>query len=404
MKAADDKKRVAVLVMHGENLELRKDTGQMAYQLYRQNGCDSSLVTYYYRLAGGRRAGPVTPPPANESEIAADYPLLATAVNGLKLKFLPDLGRGKFYERAVILYLRAESRQIDLLVLFHFSVDTIVYTMLYKWLNPAGKVYVKLDIDLDYYRGRRDFFNANIFFPAIKRRLFDRYIVPAFFKQVTLLSAEHAAGKAYFKERFSVPEGKLIQVKNGVDRFSVEEIHPKRRSFTEKENIILTVGRIGALQKDHALLCRAISLLELNGWKVVFAGPVEPGFTLDVEGAELAGRLDPAALYDLYDRARIFCLPSAHEGFPLAACEAAWFGNFLVMTDRIDCFPELTDHGRYGARVSPDPPALAEILQTLIDDPGILESAHMPMQRYAAQELTWQSIIPGLYHTLFNTR
>ncbi|MDB5109854.1 MAG: hypothetical protein JWR67_968, partial [Mucilaginibacter sp.] len=103
-------KRFVTIVPHIENLELRKDTGQVPYQLHKILGYDSTLVTYFYTLHGGRNAGAVTEPPKDEETINYNYPYLLTEVPGLKIHFLKNKGRHKFYERAIYEYLVSQSK------------------------------------------------------------------------------------------------------------------------------------------------------------------------------------------------------------------------------------------------------------------------------------------------------
>ena len=93
--------RFTTIVAHIENLELRKDTGQIPYQFQKILNGNSTLVSYYYSLNGGRKLGPVQNPPLNEVDISKDYPYMKSEVPGLRLHFLKYNGRGRFYEKEV---------------------------------------------------------------------------------------------------------------------------------------------------------------------------------------------------------------------------------------------------------------------------------------------------------------
>ena len=106
-------KRFVTIVPHIENLELRKDTGQIPYHFYKELGYESTLVSYFYTLKGGRKAGPVKFPPTIREEIIKDYPFLDSEVKGLKMHFLPYDGRERFYEKAIKKYIEIEAKNID---------------------------------------------------------------------------------------------------------------------------------------------------------------------------------------------------------------------------------------------------------------------------------------------------
>jgi len=401
--------RFVTIVPHAENLELRKDPGQIPYQLGKLPGISTSLVTYYYTLKGGRNEGSVAIPPNDPAQQHKDYPYLLTEVRDLNLNFLPNKGRGKFYEKSIFQYLLKNSTNIDVLNLFHFNSENIFYTFLYKLLHPKGKVYLKLDIDIPFYNQTKYFFNVNGRFRYLKILIFTKLIQPAFFRQVHTISAESKFGVDYFCKRFKVPLKKMLLLPNGVDENQISKSISGIKSFGEKENIIITVGRIGTRQKNNEMLLKALTAIDLTDWKVFFIGLVEETFKPKIADffKENPGKSDqvfftgyinsPEVLYQYYNKSKIFCLTSIDEGFPLSACEAAFFGNYLVLTDRIYCFDELTNNGEYGKKIQlNDTDQLASSLKNLIENPEILQVTCEKIKAYAKANLTWQAIIPKL--------
>lgn len=357
------KKTFVTIVTHAENLELRKDPGQVPYHMHKIFGYDSILVTYFYTLEGGRNDGPLAVAPTDKNTIAENYPFLDDEVPGLKLHFLNNTGRQKFYEKAVSDYLKNNAKSIDVLNLFHFNTENIYYVFLYKWLNPKGKVYLKLDIDISYYESRDYFFNTNIRFAFLKKILVQKIYYPFFFSKTDVISAESKIGVTYFKNRFNVSPKKMLLLPNGVDEERLNLITGGARGYNEKENILISVGRIGTGQKNNGILLEAIAGMNLKDWKIYFIGPIEPAFNNIItefydKHPACRGRViftgkinNTGELYRFYNRAKIFCLTSLTEGFPLSACEAAFFGSYLILTDAIYCFNELTDNGFYGTSV-----------------------------------------------------
>jgi glycosyltransferase involved in cell wall biosynthesis len=401
-------------VLHTENLELRKDPGQLPYHIGKQyNTASATLVTYYYTLKGGRNNGPVAMPPQDTEQQYIDYPFLQSEVKGLHLDFLPYRGRGKFYERSVLNYLFKNSAKIDVLNLLHFNAENIFYTLLFKVLHPKGKVYIKLDIDIPFYKNTPYFFNAGGFNKLLKVFLFTRLLQPLFFKLAHTISAESQTGMNYFIERFNVPQKKMMLLPNGVDKDKINSRIVTVKNFIEKENIIITVGRIGTSQKNNEMLLDALASINLKDWKVYFIGAIQEEFRpkIDVffkENPDKQNKViftdwinSPAALYQYYNKAKIFCLTSLDEGFPLSACEAAYFGNYLLLTDTIDCFNELTNNSKHGKKIHfNNVKHLSESLNELIDSPNILAESYDGMRAYAESNLTWQAIIPRLYKRL----
>jgi glycosyltransferase involved in cell wall biosynthesis len=305
------------------------------------------------------------------------------------------------------------SLKISVLNLFHFNAENIFYTILYKLLNPAGKVYLKLDIDIPFYEKSAHFFNAgrNNFFKIF---LFTKLIQPLFFNLVHTISAESKTGIDYFSGRFKPPFKKMLLLPNGVDEDQIGHNIAAVKKYNEKENIIISVGRIGTRQKNNEMLLNALKVIELNDWTVHFIGTIEETFNPVIESFfnENPGKRgqvfftghtsSPVELYEYYNRAKIFCLTSEDEGFPLSACEAAYFGNYLVLTDHIYCFDELTDGGKNGTKIQLNNiTELSDCLTQLITNPTALEATYEKATVYAKANLTWQAIIPKLYDRLF---
>ncbi|MBK5224289.1 MAG: glycosyltransferase family 4 protein [Acidimicrobiia bacterium] len=118
---------------------------------------------------------------------------------------------------------------------------------------------------------------------------------------------------------------------------------------------VLAVGRL-VPEKGFDVLVRAVGV---TGQRLVLVGdgPEHRALkALAVEvGAdvELVGPLPPAAVADLYRRARLVAVPSRREGFGMVAAEAAAHGRTVVGT-RVGGIPSLVDHGETGLLVDPD--------------------------------------------------
>ena len=121
--------------------------------------------------------------------------------------------------------------------------------------------------------------------------------------------------------------------------------------FCERENTILTVGRLGTKQKATDVLMEAFRKACLNipqSWKLRLVGPIEKVETdfqkyIDewfAQYPEMKGRVEFAGgisdreeLSAEYQKAKIFAFPSRYEGFSLAMIEAGAAGNLIIGTD-----------------------------------------------------------------------
>ncbi|MDR3300701.1 MAG: glycosyltransferase family 4 protein [Candidatus Accumulibacter sp.] len=147
----------------------------------------------------------------------------------------------------------------------------------------------------------------------------------------------------------------------------------------KKENIILTVGRIGTQQKNNEELLVAFAKIagRLPDWKIHLAGPVDDRikpFISDYFAAfpDLKDRViflgnivDKADLYAEYSKSKIFVLTSVFEGAPNVYAEALFHGCAFITSD-IDAADDIIDFGNLGLKYpSGNTDALAESMLTL---------------------------------------
>jgi glycogen(starch) synthase len=142
-----------------------------------------------------------------------------------------------------------------------------------------------------------------------------------------------------------------VHIPNGRD--------PARFPPGEKENFILTAGRLWDQAKNAAALDEAAASLP---WPVYAAGSHQPQFRRLIP----LGAQSPARLARWMGRAAIYALPARYEPFGLSALEAALAGCALVLGD----IPSLREiWGPAAAYVAPeDTRALAAALELFIED------------------------------------
>ena len=127
----------------------------------------------------------------------------------------------------------------------------------------------------------------------------------------------------------------------------------------KKENIIISVGRMGTQQKATEILLDAFESVKDvidSSWKLVLVGSVEKNFEQRLYSSldKCEGRIeykgvisDRKELSKLYERSKIFTIPSRGESFGIAALEAISKGDYLLTTDLIS-FKEISNNGQFG--------------------------------------------------------
>ena len=183
------------------------------------------------------------------------------------------------------------------------------------------------------------------------------------------------------------------------------------RECVQKNHSILTVGRLGTIQKNTKTLIEAfIKTIGNHDWTLELVGSVEKELQeyiddLFNENPALKDRItikgfvkDKTILAKLYESSAVFILPSRWEGGPLVVPDALSHGCFLILSDRIPTAPESTDNEKYGRIVSIDSvAALSKGIRDAIE--GFDDSDEFQFQiRKFAQQFRWQNVCRTLVH------
>lgn len=356
--------RYLTLFLEAENIHLVKDVGMIPYTLHQHHQYKSTLACY--------RNG--------------SYNYAQTDVQGLELVFVKRISGNAFIDG--LLFLMANARKYDLLQVYHLSLYSLLWLNVFKVIKGNATTYLKLDANekiLDYPQA------------GIKG-----WIIKFLLRKVTIVSVEVGFLKIELSRIWGrnielIPNGYLPE-KNGLI------------PYTDKKNMIITVGRIGSPEKKHEFLLAAFASFchHLPNWQLVFVGPIEPDFKQQADlffnaNPQLNGKItftgaiqDRATLQEYYKMAKIFCLTSEREGFPLALIEAAGAGCYLITSDIIAA-DDITNNGQFGS-IFPvgDVEKLTTQLIAAASNETLLHNNCTAVQQFALQTFTWQHIMGKL--------
>jgi glycosyltransferase involved in cell wall biosynthesis len=293
------------------NVNLVKDMGMIPYKLHKLYNYNSVVACYNY----------------------GEYTYLKDEVKGLKLNFVEKKTNNLAIDGAI--YILKNAKKIDILQIFHVTLYSLVYAYIFKFLNPKGKIYHKLDC-------------SHLLVERIKTlgKIRKSFLIK-FLDKSDLISVEQEVLYSKIKELLPKQAHKIVRIPNGVD-FDFFRRKGLYYNYEEKENIILNVARIGAVEKNTPLLLEAFARVwdkGNNNWILKLVGPIEIGFEVYIENyfnkypylknrviftGEIKNR---EKLYEEYKKAKIFSLTSQFESVAFAFIEAAAFGNVIVSTD-----------------------------------------------------------------------
>lgn len=305
------------LLLDFRNIDIIKNVGQFSYNAYLK-GYDAGIISY-----------------DNEK-----LPLLKR-VSGLKIDYVQ-----KKYGQIVdaVCYMLKNGRTIDILHTYHIKQKTLIPILVYKIINPNGKVWLDLDWNVAWAKNYEALKNG-----TISERIrfgFQKFVLC---KCCTLVSSPATPLVEMAKQIYDLPKEKVGYVPCGYLDTEVSI------DYGEKENIFLCVGRLGAAQKNVELLINAFcNVYNKQNWKLVLIGPADKKFLNflgrkkkenDIENriSYIGEILDREELAKWYAKSKVFVLPSRFESFGIVLCEAMAQGCYLVASDGIISWKDISD-------------------------------------------------------------
>ena len=293
-------------------------------------------------------------------------------------------------------YLLKNAKKIDYLIFFHYRIDKIFLILLYKYLNPKGKIYIKLDSDGNYNMENN-----------LKNKI-TKFLLKKSVKKIDLFSIEtiDAMQKVKDKNLFGIENfEKLVYIPNGFDEDYLIENKIKIKTFEEKENIMITVGRLGSKQKNNELLLEALEKIELKNWKVLLIGSYTEEFKKlynnfieknqdKKDKVILIGNIsDRNLLYKYYNKAKVFILTSRWEGSAIVYPEALRFGNYIITTD-VGGAKDITNNGKLGSVIEiGNKKQLQTEIEKVINDEINLREKYEASLKLSNEKFLWNNIV-----------
>lgn len=309
-----------------------------------------------------------------------------------------------------IKYIIINAKKIELLIRFFHCRLTLISCLLYKLFNFSGHVYVKLDVNPDNILMKND--HKSCFY--LMRDKLASIFTDLFKKNVDVVTCESTT--AYDRLQTSDIKwnkwgDKLVYMPNGFDSELSVSLEIKERLFSEKDNLIITVGRLGDISKNTEMFLKALIKLRFSDWKVVLIGPINQSLKefLDSYFAEnpdlnhsviFTGPIyDKKDLWDYYSRAKVFVLTSRWESSGLVLYEAKRFRNYIISTD-VGAAYDVIEGSRYGKIINQnDVIQLASELQLIIDNKNNLCDIY---DNFDETELSWTYLLMRVVTKIYN--
>lgn len=279
------------------------------------------------------------------------------------------------YQRVIVYmwFLLQNASRIDLLMCFHWKLETFINILLYKFLNKHGQVYVKLDTGSghEWDLSRRSYISK-----FLRKKLYINCL-----NKINILSCETSQAYNFLcgnNDFGYLMTEKLALMPNAFDEELFSNFHIPERRFQQKENLIITVGRLGTHQKNTEMILESLKHTELKEWKFIFIGPIEEEFNQVIKQFYqeypnkkkqiiFTGKLDDKKeLWEWYNKAKVFVCTSRWESYGIVLNEAKRFRNFIVSTC-VGGAEDLIEQERYGSFVKQeDDTDLSQLLSRIV--------------------------------------
>ena len=232
-----------------------------------------------------------------------------------------------------------------------------------------------------------------------RRSFFEPYNYLAF-KLADLVICPSNYSRGNVSQAYGVPLSKSRALHGGVHSSLLAQTSIRKR---KGRLTLLFCGRLNGRRpfKTLDVLLKAMPLIlhrhrvELN---IIGVGPRLDEYAALVralgieEEVHFLGFVDPTDVPTDYAHADLFVLPSRMENFPLVLLEAMASGLPVVAT-AVGGVPELVVSGETGLLVPPnDPQALAEAINSLLDDPKTMRAMGAKGREMVREHYTWDRV------------
>lgn len=359
-----------------QNVHLTKAEGMIPFIMQRDYGYDSYIISYKNGV----------------------YPGLKTDVAGLKMQFIRRvcgtcLPLGRALDALPFLFRNA--KKIDVLTLHMMSPESLVVGLIYKILNKNGFVYLNMDISLtDSGQAQRRKLPPSVY----------RFLSSFASLFLDVIGVETMESFKYLsRSRLK----RIRYIPNGID---MNRLSSYPVSSSEKDSLILHVGRIGTYQKASEVALETFARVagDFPQWRLLLVGTIETAFANKLrrfleQNKAMQRRIrymgflqKREELYKYYRKAKILFHPSRWEGFAHVPLEAAFFGVVPLGSD-LASLREITDNGTLGwlCPVN-DVSAFVNSLRYALSHEDELKRRSELLRRYVVDNYGWSQILRPL--------
>ena len=282
-------------------------------------------------------------------------------------------------------YILPHSKHINSIFFCGCSAHHMILTWLLLKLNPKISVVVFGDMEEPQ---ARDFLDTGAIYGNGLTAWTKRKLTHFFFNHIKFPVANERAYSLMQQAYQKYDWHGLVSLYPCLDDELFNDLGLQMRPWSEKENIMISVGRIGNYQKNTDMLLEALEKVDLKDWKVYLIGPITENFEVGKssdyhkrittffennqhlkEKVIFTGMIyDQKVLFDYFLRAKVYLSTARHEGFANVYSQAAACGCYIVSTD-VGGAETASNNWKFGIKVNQEnSDEMATAIERLIND------------------------------------
>lgn len=352
-----------------KNVHITKDIGLIPYTMHKKYNYDAYVASYgedeeYISL--------------KDVSGLKHWRINSVAINSSTKCFVLRKILGEEYRDYINCraFLKKNAKRIDVLQIYHVHDNYVgLYAYLYKYYNPRGILYLKLDCGDYTYNVCREKCKSP-FFKDIRFKMRMSLLK----KYCDIVSVESTKFLEGMREIFG---NKMLYIPCGC----YEENYNDSVEL-ERKNYFLSVANLSLWKGTDVLIEAFAKIVDKCEWKLILVGPIVSPLEKKIEELfkkypniesriEFKGNIDnKAKLYSIYKEAKVFVLPTKGESFGTVFVEAKYNGCYTILTEKVAPKDDLIVFENEGCIIPVDEvEALADALLQCANK-GIYNSKH----------------------------
>jgi hypothetical protein len=280
----------------------------------------------------------------------------------------------------------------EVLIMFWAVWHTLIYVILARIMRYKWKIYIKADIFLPNLRWYKNW-NIHIYYRLLLK-IFEKFSTVSFENQSDI----ELLNKKYNFHFFHIPN--WIDLKNNSYK------------IWKKEKIILTVWRLGSIEKNTQEFLEIVKPILKNNpdYKAILAWEIQDETNFEKykenylkENQDIKDRivfkwyLNNKNLYELYKQSKFFLFTSKYEWFAIIFAESAYFWNIIVTKD-VWWARDILNNWEFWCIYKDKKEAINFINNTILYDVKHIDK----QQKYIIENYSWENILNNINKTIIS--